>query len=125
MKTDIYRKIIDDVRVHPQTPVHLLQYDDTKLLYSIFRNFRGNVENPRGFRLSKLGYDVVKEIYPHWEMPSVDKPMNPKHLITMDRNARLPYYLDKDIWGLFDSEFAMSLKLVDGSLKKMIENEFF
>jgi hypothetical protein len=115
----IYRAILAHIRETSQDP-KLLALTDEELIRYLFCNHRGQ----HGLRLTAFGLQVLQGLFTAYDikMPA-DEVVLPKHLICLDRTARLPYYFDKQHIVVFDSEFGIKLRLVNGRLATLMEIE--
>jgi hypothetical protein len=121
---EIHRKILEEVRNHPSVSTDFKALTDEQLLKYIFKNFRGKVPNTKGLQLSIGGFELIKPIFTYYEIPVSDD-VDARDLIKFNRNVRFPFFVDKKKWRVFDSDLATMLKMVDGSLKKIVEMEIF
>jgi hypothetical protein len=98
----------------------LIVSTDEQLIHRMFRNYRGE----RGMRLTKFGLEVMQCFFTAFEIDVPDdEVLTPKHLICLDDSAVMPYYFDTNHIVVFDAEFGMKLRLVNGRLSTLMNIE--
>lgn len=99
--------------------------DPQQVCHLIFASYRGNSELAKGMRLSDEGLQLMKAFFKSYEVKLIGGyKITAPHLIYLDRVNRMPYWLNNEYATFFDSELAMMLKLVDGSIQGLIESRF-
>ena len=93
---------------------------DEQMIRQMFSNYRAG----RGLRLSFFGHEVMRRHFRGYEIkvPS-DETINAANLLFLDSHAKMPYFLTKDQFVVFDHLLAVKLRLVDGRLTLLTEIE--
>lgn len=131
--TTIHKKIITYLRdqdsgSHQFQELHNPEIDDNRLIKIYFQNFRGDInDNPRGFRLTNAGQNVMKRYFTCYEIP-LDREnfsvLTARHTLFLERNCKLPWAYESYTLYLYDRELALRLKLA-GDIDILIESNFF
>lgn len=93
--------------------------------HQIFSNYRGGDALGKGLRLSDVGLQLMKTFFKCYEiaLPGGYRVTMP-HLLYLDRTAEMPYWLNHQYISVFDSDLAMMLRLVDGSIQGLIDSRY-
>ena len=102
----------------------LINMSEEAIIRLMFFNYRGRDDATDGLRLTNFGRQIMKYFFKGYEvtMP-VDELLLPSHIIYIDHNATMPYYIDVDGFLIYDHHLGIKLKLADGRVSTLIEME--
>jgi hypothetical protein len=69
-------------------------------------------------RLTKIGFDLLSEKYPHWseQLPAMMTVANHTYLVAV---STFPYYMSDDVLTTFDPNLGVLMKMVSGDFVKL------
>lgn len=121
--SEIHEKILKYVREkepsNPEEEVYKLinGLPDIVLLRFIFSNYRIDDQGiGRGLKLTENGLNLLRLFFNGYEVKRTEEIITAKHLLYFDTMSRMPYYIGKDKFVIFDGFFCIKLKLADGKI---------
>jgi hypothetical protein len=93
---------------------------DTGSFMQIFVSVRDNVGNFEGLQLTLYGLQLLRRRFQAWSFPMpAGFAVRPCHLLCLDRQTTMPWFLDYRRLVLFEAQLAMRFKLA-GDLDRFI-----
>jgi len=112
MQTDLLKqKIFDELREHA-TKFHNWNYKE--IHYHCFKS-------PAGYRLSYEGLGNLQVLYNTYEF-KITVPITSRHLITLTREIKYPYYISKNRLVLFGGQDAFILKIHGSNIPDWLDS---
>jgi hypothetical protein len=110
---------------------HLAGFTDEQVFHKVFHSFRGGKEQPKGLRLTWLGYKLLSLYFQGYDvtMPEGYR-LGYSDLLYLDARAKMPYYIgrgEEDDGStklvVFDAKLGIMLKLADGMISNLRDME--
>ena len=92
-------------------------WTDDQLVRRMFCNYRDG----RGMRLTALGHQLLQYCFEHHSFPYNGEPISPTELMFLDARVKLPFFRSERELALYDTMFAVRLRLVDGNIRTLME----
>tara|TARA_B100000902_G_scaffold373034_1_gene400614 strand:+ start:1586 stop:1951 length:366 start_codon:yes stop_codon:yes gene_type:complete len=95
----------------------LQNYPTKDVAFMLFKNLQVDKNKTTGFKLTKLGFQLLKKEYDTYRFP-VAEGLHNKLLLKLHSHMKWPYALERKHLYLFSEEDAMWLKLVGDDVEK-------
>ena len=95
----------------------LQTYPTKEVMFMLFKNLQLDKNKTTGFKLTKLGFQLLKREYDTYKFP-VAEGLHNKLLLKLHSHMQWPYALERKHLYLFSEDDAMWLKLVGDDVEK-------
>lgn len=98
--------------------------DDDQIIRVMFLTTRGRGAAMRGLRLTRNGLEIMQALFAsHSIQTKRTREVSVREILYLERRTSKPYFIDRDHVVLFDEEFALLLRMVDGDIAELMSNE--
>ena len=121
-ETSLHDSLVKQYRVYLDTKgSRHKNLPNSGLLYTMFSNYRYSRRNKKhtGLRLSAKGNEFMQSEYTAYEYDREHFALQSRTLLTLDKNMKWPYYIDRHIIIFYSETDAALYTLYDGDLEML------